>query len=256
MKKYVIISGYLLATILISCNEKKLTEVVEVPLPTTEEKRIIGLPDDVVANEGSFSLQKLPYNYEALAPHIDPLTMETHYSKHYLAYTNALNKAILNTEFDKLTIEEILAGLNADDSALRNNAGGFYNHGIFFDNLTPKAAMTPQDSFMEIIVRDFGSFEDFKKQFIEEANKQFGSAWTWLIVDNNGKLVITSTANQDNPLMSFAVVKGTPILALDLWEHAYYLNYQQNRKNYINAFFNIINWVKVQNRFESALDVE
>ena len=238
--------------LLTSCNEKKLTEVVEVPLPSAIEKRTIGIPEDALADEGSFTLQKLPYKYESLAPVIDALTMELHYSKHYLSYTNALNRAIIGTEFEKLTIEEILKDLNPADVNLRNNAGGFYNHSLYFENLTPKFGTIPKDTLSSAIDRDFGSYDIFKKQFSDEAKKQFGSAWTWLIVDKSGKLIITSTANQDNPLMSFAVVKGTPILALDLWEHAYYLNYQQNRKNYIDAFFTIINWDKVQERYEST----
>ncbi len=238
---------------LASCNEKKLTEVVEVPLPSAEEKRIIGLPDDITANEGNFSLQKLSYKYDALAPHIDALTMEVHYSKHYLAYTNALNKVIVGTEFEKLTIEEILNKLKPTDTNLRNNAGGFYNHNLYFENMAPKAGGVPKDTLASTIKRDFGNFETFKKQFSDEAKNQFGSAWTWLIVDKTGKLVITSTANQDNPLMANALVKGTPILALDLWEHAYYLNYQQNRKNYIEAFFNVVYWSKVNERFEDAI---
>ena len=253
MKKYCLCFLCFFILMLTSCNEKKLTEVVEVPLPSAAEKRIIGLPDDIVANEGNFTLQKLPYNYDALAPHIDALTMELHYSKHYLSYTNALNRAIIGTIFEKSTIEEILDKLNPADANLRNNAGGFYNHNLYFANMAPKAGGVPQDTLAGIIKRDFGSFETFKKQFSEEAKIQFGSAWTWLIVDKTGKLVITSTANQDNPLMANAIVKGTPILALDLWEHAYYINYQQNRKNYIEAFFNVVYWPKVQERYEDAV---
>lgn len=253
MKKYSLHIFCLLILIVTSCNEKKLTEVVEVPLPSVDEKRSIGSPEDIVANEGSFNLQKLPYDYDALAPHIDAFTMEVHYSKHYLSYTNALNRAILGTAFEKSTIEEILDKLSPSDTNLRNNAGGFYNHNLYFDNMAPKAGGVPKDTLANAIKRDFGNFEIFKKQFSDEAKNQFGSAWTWLIVNKSGKLVVTSTANQDNPLMANAIVKGTPILALDLWEHAYYLNYQQNRKNYIEAFFKVINWPKVQERFEDAI---
>lgn len=236
-----------------SCNEKKLTEVVEVPLPSAKDKLSIGSPDDVVADEGSFSIEKLPYKYEALAPNIDALTMELHFSKFYLAHTNALNRAIENTELEKLSIEEILVKMDLNDANLRNNAGGYYNHNLYFESLAPKAGGAPKDTLASAINRDFGSFEGFKNQFSNESKKQFGSAWTWLIVDKSGKLTITSTNNQDNPLMTNAPVKGTPILAIDLWEHAYYLNYQQKRKNYIDAFFNVVNWPKVQERFENAI---
>ncbi len=236
-----------------SCNEKKLTEVVEVPLPAAEEKLSIGNPDDVVADEGSFKIQKLPYKYQALAPNIDALTMELHYSKHYLTYTNALNRAILATEYEKLSIEEILSSPKLVDVTIKNNAGGYYNHSLFFESLTPKANPTPKDTLAKTIDKDFGNFANFKNEFSAQANAQFGSGWTWLVVDKTGKLVITSTQNQDNPLMASAIVKGKPILCIDLWEHAYYLNYQQKRKNYIEAFFNTINWVKVQERYDAIL---
>ena len=253
MNKYCLPFLFLLLSAISACNEKKLTEVVEVPLPSAEEKLTIGTPDNVTAEEGSFTLQKLPYKYEALAPHIDALTMELHYSKHYVSYTNALNRAILGTEFEKLTIEEILNKVTTANVNLRNNAGGFYNHNLYFENMAPKAGGVPKDTLANAINRDFGNFETFKKQFSEEAKKQFGSAWTWLVVDKNGKLIITSTANQDNPMMINAIIKGRPILAIDLWEHAYYLTYQQKRKNYIEAFFNVINWSKVQERYEEAI---
>lgn len=253
MKKFSVLIYCLSLVLLQSCNEKKLTEVVEVPLPSAKDKLSIGSPEDVVADEGSFSIQQLPYKYEALAPHIDALTMELHYAKYYLAHTNALNRAIENTTLEKLTIEEILVKIDLNDANLRNNAGGFYNHNIYFESLAAKAGGTPKDTLASTINRDFGSFDAFKKKFSDEAKKQFGSAWTWLVVDKTGKLMITSTANQDNPLMPNAIVKGTPILAIDLWEHAYYLNYQQKRKNYIEAFFNIINWPKIQDRFEEAI---
>lgn len=238
---------------LFSCNSKKLTEVVEVPLPSKEEKMLIGSPEDVKANEGTFQMVKLPYNYEVLAPNIDALTMELHYSKHYLTYTNNLNKAIAGTELEQLSIEEVLKKLDVSNTDLRNNAGGYYNHGLFWENLASKSNSQPKDSLAIAITRDFGSFNEFKNQFEEAASKQFGSGWAWLITDKSGKLQITSTANQDNPLMSNAVIKGTPILALDVWEHAYYLNYQYKRKKYIDAFFNVINWKKVGERYEEAI---
>ena len=244
-------SGLLL--LLFSCNNKKLTEVVEVPLPSKEEKMLIGSPEDVKAEDGTFKMLALPYSYEALAPHIDALTMELHYSKHYLTYTNNLNKAIAGTELEQLPIEKKKKKLDVSNADLRNNAGGYYNHGLFWENMAPKSSGKPKDSLALAINRDFGSFEGFRNQFEEAASKQFGSGWAWLVTDKAGKLQITSTANQDNPLMPNAVIKGTPILALDVWEHAYYLNYQYKRKKYIDAFFNVINWKKVGERYEEAI---
>ncbi len=236
-----------------SCNNKKLTEVVEVPLPTAEEKLTIGHPDDIKADEGSFDLLKLPYTYDALAPNIDAQTMEIHYSKHYLAYTNALNKAIAGTKLEKLTIEEILTKLDVNNLVFKNNAGGYYNHNIYWESMAPKAGGAPQDTIAGAIRKDFGSFDIFKKQFSEAANKYFGSGWAWLIVDKTGKLQITTSNNQDNPLMPGALIPGKPILAIDVWEHAYYLNHQQKKKNYIDAFFNVINWKKVGEKYEEAI---
>ena len=237
-----------------SCNRKKLEEVVEVPLPTADTKMTLGHPDDVVAENGQFSVTKLPFEYTDLAPNIGALTMEMHYSKHYLTYTNNLNKAIAADETLKdLTIEEILGKLNMDNPDLRNNAGGYYNHELFWGSMGPKAGGQPKDTLATVINRDFGSFEVFKTQFTDAAEKQFGSGWAWLIVDKTGKLQVTSTANQDNPLMPRQTVIGKPLLALDVWEHAYYLDYQYKRKKYINAFFNVINWKKVSERYEEAV---
>lgn len=236
-----------------SCNNKKLTEVVEVPLPSVQEKISIGNPDDVKADAGTFEMAKLPYSYDALAPNIDARTMEMHYSKHYLTYTNNLNKAIAGTDFKQLTIEEILSKSVIDSTDLRNNAGGYYNHTLFWESMGPKAGGQPKDTLAAAITKDFGSFENFKSQFKNAATKQFGSGWAWLIVDKTGKLQVTSTPNQDNPLMPNVLIPGTPILALDVWEHAYYLDYQYKRKNYIDAFFNIINWSVVEKKYKETL---
>ncbi len=237
----------------ISCKRKKYTEVVEVPLPTSEEKVTMGLPDDVKADEGAFQLIALPYKYDALVPNIDVLTMETHYSKHYLAYTNGLNKALAGTELESLPIEDIFKNLDLNNTELRNNLGGYYNHSLFFETIGAKKNEQPKDTLAAKIDLDFGSYENFKTQFTDAASKQFGSGWVWLIVNKYGKLEITSTQNQDNPLMPRALVAGTPILALDLWEHAYYLDYQYKRRKYIDNYFNIINWSKVNEKFEAAI---
>ena len=238
---------------IISCNNKKLTEVVEVPLPAAEEKLTIGNPNDVKADEGVFELKKLSYKYDALIPHIDAATMEIHYSKHYLNYTNNLNKALEDFEKTDLTIEEILSNLDIKNAVLRNNAGGYYNHNLYWENISPKGGGQPNDTLASSIKRDFGSFSNFEIAFKDAANKHFGSGWAWLITDKSGILQITTTQNQDNPLMPMAEIKGTPILALDLWEHAYYLNYQNKRAKYIDAFFKIIDWKNVQERYEDFL---
>jgi superoxide dismutase, Fe-Mn family len=235
-----------------SCRKDKLREVVEVPLPTTENKLTIGQPDDVKANKGAFELYKLPYKYDDLAPHIDAFTMEMHYSKHYLTYTNNLNRLLAGTEKESLTIEEILKKLDLSNADLRNNAGGYYNHSFFFEIMGPKAGGKPKDSLAKTIDRDFGSFENFKTAFTTAATKQFGSGWAWLVVDPSGKLQVTSSPNQDNPLMPKQPVNGTPILGLDVWEHAYYLGYQYKRKDYIAAFYNVINWRKVEEKYKAT----
>jgi Fe-Mn family superoxide dismutase len=239
--------------ILFSCNKKKLTEVVEVPLPSAEEKITMGIPDDVKANDGSFQLDKLTYDYDALAPNISAITLENHYSKHYLSYTNKLNEAIAGTNLENGTIEEVVSQLDTSNEEQKNNAGGYYNHSLYFKCIGPKSGSQPKDSLATAIEKDFESFDNFTTQFKGEATKVFGSGWVWLIVDRSGKLQITSTSNQDNPLMRNAKVQGKPILALDVWEHAYYLDYQYKRKNYIDAFFNVINWRKVEENYEEAI---
>ncbi len=237
---------------LLSCENKKLTEVVEVPLPTAQEKAALGIPEDVNADPGAFKMLALPYGYDALSPAIDARTMEIHYSKHYLTYTNNLNVSIAGTELETLPIEEILKKLDMSNTVLRNNAGGYYNHNIFWESMAPKAGGEPTDTIAATITRDFGSYDNFKLQFAEAAEKQFGSGWAWLVVEKSGKLAITTTPNQDNPLMPQAAISGTPILALDVWEHAYYLNYQYKRKKYIESFFNVINWKKVSEKYIDA----
>jgi Fe-Mn family superoxide dismutase len=247
--RFVILASFLL---LFSCNDNKLTEVVEVPLPTKEEKITIGSPNDVKADAGSFELTKLPFSYDGLAPAIRTLTMETHYSKHYLTYTNTLNKEILNTEFENMSIEDILKKLDLNNAKLRQNAGGYYNHTMYFNLLTPKE-ITPKDTLAGSINKEFGSFSNLTNQFKGQATKQFGSGWVWLVVDRYGKLQVTTTDNQDNPLMKNALIPGTPILGIDLWEHAYYLDYQNRKGSYIDAFYQHINWEKVNENYIEAL---
>ncbi len=241
-------------SILTSCKRKKLTEVVEVPLPSAEEKITIGQPDDVTADEGQFTLYKLPYQYNELSPSIDILTMEVHYSKHYLTYTNNLNKLVAaDATLTDLTIEDILKKADGSNADLKNNAGAYYNHGFFWEGMGPKSGGQPKDTLATVIAKDFGSFENFKTQFSDAAEKQFGSGWAWLVLDRTGKLQVTSTPNQDNPLMPKQIISGTPLLNLDVWEHAYYLDYQYKRKRYIENFFKIVNWEKVSERYEEAI---
>lgn len=197
----------------------------------------------------AFTLPQLPYGYDALEPNIDARTMEIHYSKHHAAYTNNLNNAIAGTPLEGKTIEEILTSLDLNNKPLRNNAGGFYNHNLFWEILSPEK-QTASGEVLTAIERDFGSFEAFKEAFSKAAATQFGSGWAWLCVHKGGKLEVCSTANQDNPLMPNIGCSGFPILGIDVWEHAYYLNYQNRRPDYIEAFFNIINWKKVNELYQ------
>jgi len=251
-----ILTCFITTLLITSCNEKKLIEV-QVPLPEEEVTTIqMGNPDDVIANEGAFKMIPLPYSYDALEPYIDAKTMEVHYSKHHLGYTNKLNEIITGTDLEKMTIEEILKSLDLENVTLRNNAGGYYNHNLYWSSMSSKSTGEPTGSLNTAIKNDFGSFSGFKNQLTETANKQFGSGWAWVITDKNGKLSIVGTANQDNPLMPNLGVSGTPILALDVWEHAYYLKYQNKRNNYIESFFKVINWKSVQKRYDEAIKKE
>jgi len=189
----------------------------------------------------SFTLPKLDYSYDALEPHIDARTMEIHHSKHHQGYTNKLNAAIEGSENESKDILDILKNLDMNNSAVRNNGGGYYNHCLFWEIIGPNCGGSPSGKLADAINKDFGSFDEFKSKFSAAAATRFGSGWAWLCVDSDGGLEVCSTANQDNPLMPGECGK-TPILCLDVWEHAYYLNYQNRRPDYIDAFFNVINW--------------
>lgn len=255
MKKVkILLSAFVVIAALQSCKEKSdLEEVVATPEPQKEQAAPLGNPDDVKAEGGPFQVAKLGYKYDALAPNIDAKTMEIHFSKHYKKYTDELNKAVKGTPLESKTIEDILKTLDPENKAVRNNGGGYYNHTFFWEIMGPNAGGAPKGAIAEAINKDFGSFEAFKTQFAEAATKQFGSGWAWLVVDPSGKLVIGSTPNQDNPLMPNTGVAGKPVLALDVWEHAYYLNYQNKRPDYITAFFNVINWDAVAKKYDAAL---
>lgn len=199
-----------------------------------------------------FELPSLPYAFEALEPHIDARTMEIHHGKHHQAYVNNLNNALKdNADAAGKSLEDILASMSKFPMAVRNNGGGHWNHSLFWQLLSPTGGGLPSGKLADAITASFGSFDAFKEQFNTAATTRFGSGWAWLVLHGD-KLVVTSTANQDNPLMDIAEVKGTPILALDVWEHAYYLHYQNRRPDYIGAFWNVVNWEKASALFEEA----
>ena len=200
-------------------------------------------------NKMAFELPKLDYEYNALEPYIDARTMEIHHTKHHAAYTSKLNDAISDSKWESTSIEEILSNASSLPAAIRNNGGGFYNHNLFWKVMSPNGGGDPDGELATAIKKDFGSFENFKNEFSNAAATRFGSGWAWL-VKTSGGLKVTSSPNQDNPLMDVSDVKGTPILGLDVWEHAYYLNYQNRRPEYISAFWNVINWNEVANRFK------
>lgn len=196
----------------------------------------------------AFELPQLPYAHNALEPHIDARTMEIHHGKHHAGYTNNLNAAIEGTDLDGKSIEAILKNLDMNNAAVRNNGGGYYNHDLFWKVMSPNGGGQPTGAIADAINAAFGSYEGFKDAFAKAAATRFGSGWAWLC-KKDGKLEICSTANQDNPLMPGIGCGGTPLLGIDVWEHAYYLHYQNRRPDYINAFFNVINWDEVAKRF-------
>ncbi len=199
----------------------------------------------------SFELPKLNYAYDALEPHVDARTMEIHHSKHHNGYTSKLNAAVEGTDLAGKTIENILTNLDMSNGAVRNNGGGFYNHRLFWEVMSPDGGGEPSGALADAINAAYGNFEAFKDAFSKAAATQFGSGWAWLCVHEGGKVEVCSTPNQDNSLMPGVGCGGTPILGLDVWEHAYYLNYQNRRPDYINAFFNVINWSVVSAKYAS-----
>ncbi len=200
----------------------------------------------------AFTLPALPYAVDALEPHIDKMTMEIHHGKHHAAYVTNLNNAIAGTDLEKMSIEDICKNISKHPMAVRNNGGGHYNHTLFWSIMSPNGGGTPTGELADAINAAFGSFDEFKAKFTNAGATRFGSGWAWLIVGADGKLAVTSTPNQDNPLMDIAEVKGTPILGMDVWEHAYYLKYQNRRPDYMGAFFNVVNWNAVAERMKAA----
>lgn len=206
--------------------------------------------DEVISDE-PFTLPPLPYDYSALEPHIDKMTMEIHHSKHHQAYVTNLNKALAEGKISVKSIEELCMNVSKYSPAVRNNGGGHYNHSFFWKLMKPNGGGEPKGNLADAINRDFGSFAKMKEQFNDAAMKRFGSGWAWLIKKDN-KLSIASTPNQDNPLMDVSDAKGTPILALDVWEHAYYLKHQNKRADYVNTWWDVVNWDEAYKQFDSA----
>ncbi|WP_395803275.1 superoxide dismutase [Daejeonella sp.] len=200
----------------------------------------------------AFELPALAYATDALEPHIDKMTMEIHHGKHHQAYVDNLNKALAGTEGEKKSIEDIIKNISKYPMAVRNNGGGHFNHTLYWSTMSPNGGGAPSGELAKAIDAAFGSFDEFKKKFAEAGMTRFGSGWSWLSVAADGKLQVSSTPNQDNPLMDIAEVKGTPILGMDVWEHAYYLKYQNKRADYVGAFMNVVNWDAVSKLFAQA----
>lgn len=250
MKKIVLIS--LLYVSITACKKEK--QLIEVDLPDRNyvEEIIYSNPDQVKTNQGPFQMPALAYQYNDLEPHIDAKTMELHYSRHLLGYANKLNLAVKDIELKSKKIEDLLENLDIDNPFLRNNAGGYYNHNLYFEILSNKKNTEPTPKLQEAIIKNFGSFSEMKKQLNEKASNFFGSGWIWIIVDQKGDLKIVLTYNEDNPLMKNSVERGTPIFAIDLWEHAYYLKENNAKGTYIQNILNVINWEVVSKKYEET----
>ena len=201
----------------------------------------------------SFQLPDLNYGFDSLEPHIDAKTMQIHHGKHHAGYTSKLNAAVEGTDLEGKSIEDLLSNLDLSNSAVRNNGGGYYNHCLFWEIMSPNGGGSPSGNLLAAIEKAFGSFDEFKAEFSKAAATRFGSGWAWLCAHSDGSLEICSTPNQDNPIMNGIGCGGSPILGLDVWEHAYYLNYQNRRPDYINGFFNVIDWAKVEAKYNSSV---
>ena len=201
----------------------------------------------------SFQLPDLNYGFDSLEPHIDAKTMQIHHGKHHAGYTSKLNAAVEGTDLEGKNIEDLLSTLDLSNSAVRNNGGGYYNHCLFWEIMSPNGGGSPSGDLLSAIEKAFGSFDEFKAEFSKAAATRFGSGWAWLCAHSDGSLEICSTANQDNPIMNGIGCGGSPILGLDVWEHAYYLNYQNRRPDYINGFFNVIDWAEVGEKYNSSI---
>ena len=235
---------------LVSCKKDTLVEVIDVPSkPIVAIEQKGGKPSDLKAAEGAFELMQLPYNYNALEPYIDATTLELHYAKHLLPYVNALNKSVVGTKYEVLDLVSIFKNIAFKDVDVRNYAGAVYNHNFYFEAIAPKSGGVPDGDLMEAIVKDYGSYDDFVKAFADSAVKINGSGWIWLMSDKYGRLRIITTPNNDAPQMKGLGITGVPLLCLDMWEHAYYLKFQNKKREYANTFFSVLNWSKVAERY-------
>lgn len=256
MKKLSIVLSSLVLTMgIVSCDQPK-TENNDVKTEETASTEApaekAGNPADVKTDGGTFQMPGLKYGYADLEKSIDAKTMEVHYSKHFLGYANKLNEAIKGTPNEGKSIEDIMKGLDLKNAALRNNGGGYYNHTMYFATMSPNGGGQPTGALADAINKDFGSFDELKNKLADAGAKQFGSGWAWLVVGKDGKLAVGSTANQDNPLMPGQSISGTPIFGIDVWEHAYYLKYQNKRPDYITAFFDVVDWNVVGENYAKA----
>ncbi len=209
-----------------------------------------------MSTTNKFEFRPLPFEYDALEPFIDKQTVEIHYGKHHRAYYDKFMSAIKGTEMEMMKITDIFKNISKYPVAVRNNGGGYYNHTFYWEGMKPKGGVLPKGKLSEMITKTFGSFEEFKEQFSEAGKTRFGSGWAWLCMDDKGKLFVYSTPNQDNPLMDISERKGVPLLTMDVWEHAYYLKYQNKRPDYVDAFWSLVNWEEVVKRYENALKSE
>jgi Fe-Mn family superoxide dismutase len=253
--KNIIFSFLFISVLFVSCKGDNNLVEVQIPEPEVivENEITYSDPADFKSKTGPFELTPLKFNFDAFEPNLNGRKLENHYSKHYLDITNQLNKIINEKkEFhSKVKIEDILTNVSLNSVELKNIAGNYYNHSLFFKNLAPKSNFKPSDTLTNAIIKDFGSLELFKESFIQTANSQVGSGWTWLIVTPQGKLVITQTNNNNNPLMKDAVIKGKPLLTIDTWEHAYYPQFQNKKTTYLNNVFELINWKSVSETYVS-----
>lgn len=253
MKKNALALVSLLA--MCSCIENNHLEEVQIPEPEVIVQTKFANPNDFKATGLPFKLTSIDYTFEDFPDFIDGKTFEFHYTRVYLNFTNNLNKWVTEKNWETKKVSQICREINPEDKTFLHTAGGFYNHTLFFENLTPKKDSKRSTDLEAAIVRDFGSFANFKNQFIEKSIATIGSNWVWLIVNNNQKLEIVTTLNEENPLMQHSATKGTPLLCLDLWEHAYLLNEKPSKKNYIDSFFNYINWEKVSEKYEIFIPI-
>jgi Fe-Mn family superoxide dismutase len=237
-----------LSLLLFSCGNQQDAQKEKSDSRDAQTEKKSKSPEPIVI-EGAFQLPNLGYAYDALEPHIDAKTMEIHYGKHHAGYTRNLNNAIKGSPKESQSIEVILKELDMNNTTLRNNAGGYYNHNLFWEIMSPDGGGEPNGELAEAINESFGGFEEFKDVFSKAAASQFGSGWAWLNIGEDGKLSVCGTANQDTPIMPGLTCKGTPIMGIDVWEHAYYLNYQNRRPDYINAFFEVVDWNVVNQKY-------